>query len=185
MSVTAVHLLYKHTLEPVVRLEENVKLLLPGDAEVYGRVTFSEPVQPKIIGLGPIAAASSLQPLVAGSTKKLAELELGEYEFGQWRLLVMEDYLLEVKQPASMGRFLTKSGPSYLNKFTITMPQLAEIFTYRDYVPTVVPYNYHFKEIDNARVLAVGIRYIIEPLTSKPSEYTVIPVSGKPITTGG
>ena len=183
MSVTAVHLLYKHELEPVVRLEENVKLLVPG-GEVYGKVVFAEPIQPQIINLGPITAASTSNPLAVGSTRKLSEMELGEEEFGQWRLFVLEDVLLEVRQPSSMGRFLTKNGPTLVNKFTISVPQIAELYTYKDYVPTVVPYNYHFKEIDNARILVFGIRYIMEPLTTKPSEYTVVPITGRAITTG-
>jgi hypothetical protein len=180
MSVTALHVLHKVAFEPIVRLEENVKLLVPGGV-VYGKVTFLEPVQPKLISVGSIPAANATTPVAMGATKKLTELELGEREFGQWRLIPLEDFMVQLNLPSSTGRFLTKDGSTYITPFSPL--NFVEVYTYSDYVPTIIPYNIHYRAVDNGRLIALGYRYVIEELKEPPEKYTVIPIAGSPITT--
>lgn len=177
MGVTAIHLVHKKEFEPVVRIEENVKLLVPG-GEVYGKVVYLEPIQPFVIDLGGLPAATPTQWPAIGASKELNELELGEREFGQWRLLVLDDILLEVKLPAAVGRFVKKSGATQVSRLSLARDQFTEVYTYRDTVPTVVPLNPNFYNMDMARLMITGYRYVIEPLDRPPRDYTVIPVRG-------
>ena len=176
MSVTALHVLSKREFEPIVRIDENVKIL--AEAPIYGRVVYLEPIQPFVIDLGSISAATPQNWPASGSSKTLDDLELGEREFGQWRLLVLDDYLLEVNLPSTTGRFVRKKGITPISKLSLAKEQLAEIFTYRDIVPKVTPFNPNFDSLDMARLLVAGYRYVFEPLERPPREYTVIPVYG-------
>jgi len=176
VSVSALHVLHKREFEPVVRIEENVKILAEGP--IFGRVTFIEPIQPIIIDLGPIDAATPTRYPAIGAQRELKELELGEREFGQWRLLVLDDILLEVKLPSALGRFVRKAGSTLVSRLSLARDQLTEIFTYKDIVPTVTPFNPRFEPMEMARIVVYGYRYVIEPLDRPPKEYTVIPVYG-------
>jgi len=147
---------------------------------VYARVVFVEPLQPFVVDLGALPAASPTQPLAAGTQRELVEFKLGEREFGQWRLFLLDDFVLEVRLPSAIGRFVTKAGPTKASR--LSKGQWLEIYTYRDIVPTVLPYNPNFHGLEMARLLVYGFRYVVEPLEKPPREYTVIPVYGVPTT---
>lgn len=180
MTVTAIHLVHKVAFEPVVRVDENVKLL--AERPIFGRVTFVEPLQPQVIDLGALPAAAPAAWPAPGAQRELSELKLGEREFGQWRLLILDDFLLEVRLPAATGRFVTKAGPTRASRLSLAKEQLLELYTYRDTVPTVQPLNPNFSALEMSRLLVAGFRYVFEVLERAPKEYTAIPVYGVPTT---
>lgn len=176
MSCTSVYLLYKKPFEPIVRPKDNVGILTPQHKWFYGKVVYVEPIQPQVISLGKIPAADpNNYPTYAGSYQ-IKEMQVGRNEFAQYRLFILDDYLLEVYLPAALSRFNLKSGPT---KISVKTPKnFAEIYVYEDNVPTVKYYSTVFKDIDNARLVFMGFRYVVQPLASVPSEYTVIPSTG-------
>lgn len=179
LSVTSIHLLYKREFEPIVRIGENVKLILPGKP-VYGRVEYVEQIQPFIVNLGSIPAANPTQWPAIGVSRELHELDLGGSEFGQWRLALLDDFMLDVDLPSATGRFVRRGGSTFVSRLSVLRDQFTEIYTYgRDYVPKVTPLNPNFYPLDMARLLVAGYRYVIEVLPTIPHEYTVIPVAGR------
>jgi len=179
MSVTALHVLYKREFEPVVRPLENVAIVdsLDESKWIFGKVLFIEPLQEQTINLGELGAADKDNYPTPGSTKELTELKVGENEFAQYRIYVLDDFLLEVKQPSAVSRFVNKEGATKIPKF-IARDNFAEIFVYEDEVPTVQPYAILFTSLPMARIKVMGFRYVLQPLREKPREFTVIPVGG-------
>lgn len=184
MSVTSIHLLYKEAFEPIVRIGENVKLALMESVK-FGRVRYVEPIQPQIIDLGPIPAPSTPAEIPKpGSSRELTELNLGDMEFGQWRIVLLDDILLEVNIPAAVGKFITKARKTLVSRASniLSGSHFTEVYTYKDTVPTVVPYNPGFYAVASSRILVHGFRYVFEELDEEPREYTTIPVVGVPTT---
>lgn len=183
MSVTAIHLPYKESFEPVVRINDNVKLILT-DGIIYGRVTYLEQIEPIIIDLAessPLpAVSSSTTPIAPGNQYELSDIELGENEFGQWRMKLLDDFLLEMRLPPAVTKHVVRSGSTYLSMLISNIPNMGDFFTYKDKVPTVIPYNIRFETMDMARIMVYGFRYIIERIHEEPENYTSIPVPGKP-----
>ncbi len=183
MSVTSIHLPYKLTFEPVVRINDNVKLILT-DGTIFGKVTYLEQIEPIIVDLAASSAlpavSSSTSPVAPGNQYELDDIELGENEFGQWRLQLLDDFLLEIRLPPAVTKHVVKNGATYMSIFASTLPSLGDFFTYKDKVPTLIPYNVRFETVDMARVMVYGFRYIIERLPSEPDNYTSIPIPGKP-----
>ena len=173
-------LIHKAELEPIVRIGENVAIA-EGPTEdrwTYGRVIFLEPVQPIIKNVGPLSAATATSYPAVGTKANLDEIKLGSGEFGQWRIFPIDDFYIQLNQPSAVGRFLTKSGPTYASKLSALKSQMVEVFTWEDSVPSVTPINPLFIDQTLARLMIVGFRYVIDELPTKPSEYTVIPVAG-------
>jgi len=178
-----VHLLHAEKFEPVVRIGENVKLIGSSEEDViYGKVVFIEPIQEIIINLGSLNAADANNYPTPGTEYDLDELKMGADEFAQYRIYVLDDFLLEIKHPAAVSRFNTKTGPTKLPTVArlFGKDNFAEIFIYEDEVPKVRPYSILFKSLDVARIKVMGFRYVIEKLESEPKEYTAIPVAGLP-----
>ena len=185
MSVTSIYLLHKKEFEPIVRPKDYVAILTPQRKWVYGRVIYLEPIQPQIVSLGSLGAASASNYPTYQGMYELEEMELGRNEFGQYRLFVLDDFLVEVYQPAATSRFNLKAGPT---KISVKSPQqFLEIYVYEDEVPTIKYYSTLFTSITNARLMFYGYRYVIQklPVTSEKDlkkygikEYTVIPASG-------
>jgi len=176
VSCTSVYLLYKKPFEPIVRPKDNVAILSPQRRWFYGKVIYVEPIQPQTISLGKIPAADpSNYPTLAG-TYTLKDMQIGKHEFAQYRLFILDDYMLEVYLPAAVSRFNLKSGPTRIS--VKTPNNFTEIYVYEDNVPTVKYYSTVFRDIDNARLVFYGYRYVVQPLTTPPSEYTVIPATG-------
>ena len=176
MSVTALYLLHKKEFEPIVRPKDYVAILTPQAKWVYGRVVYVEPIHPQIKNLGSISAASATSYPTHRGTEELEEMEVGKNEFAQYRLLPLDDVMLEVYLPAAISRFNLKAGPT---KISVRSPEhFAEIFVYEDNVPTIKYYAVLFRDLDNARIMFYGYRFVFEPLTTPPKEFTVIPATG-------
>ena len=185
MSVTAQYVLYKHELEPIVKIGDYVKLFLGTRGAVYGKVVYIEPLQPRVKNLGPLDAASTGTWPMPGPSIKLNEMALGGREWGQWRLVVLDDFLLNVNVPGAMPKWQTRDAqtPESLLDSAIGRDQLVELYTYTDeFIPTVQPLNPLFESQPLARILFYGYRYVIEPVRNEPEKYTVIPVGGYPVT---
>lgn len=181
VSVTSIYLLHKKEFEPIVRPKDYVAILTPQRKWVYGRVIYLEPIQPQIVSIGSLPAANASNYPTYQGLKELTEMELGRNEFGQYRLYLLDDFLVEVYQPAATSRFNLKAGPTGI---TVKSPeQFLEIYVYEDEVPTIKYYSTLFTGIDNARIMFYGYRYVIEKIDVKtkkdiPKEYTVIPAAG-------
>ncbi len=176
MSVTSIYLLHKEGFEPIVRPKDYVAILSPQAEWVYGRVIYVEPIQPQVISLGTISAANpSSYPTLAG-TRELSDMEVGRNEFAQYRLEILDDFLLEVYLPAAISRFNLKSKPT---RISFRSPKnFTEIYVYEDNPPTVKYYSVLFRDLDNARLMFYGYRYVIEKTSTPPKEFTVIPATG-------
>ncbi len=189
MSVTAQYVLYKKEFEPIVKIGDYVKLYLgTGSKPVYGRVVYIEPIQPMVKDLGPLPAASTSTWPMPGPTTRLDEMKLGSSEWGQWRLVVLDDFLLDVNLPGAMPKYQTASEQTPVSPLdnAIGKEQLAEIYTYgSEYVPTVQPLNPLFTEQPVARIMMYGFRYVISQVSAEPEKYTVIPVAGYPPSSSG
>ena len=192
MSVTALHVLYKKEFEPIVRPLEYVALMndVSMSKWIFGKVIFIEPLQPITINLGSLSAADPNRYPTPGTTKTLDSIAVGDNEFAQYRIKVLDDFLLEIKLPPALSRFINRNGPTYVQR--ISRDQLTEIFVYKDDVPTVQPYSILFTDLEVARIMVYGFRYVFVKLSEDEKrrviaegKYTVIPISGITTVTRG
>ncbi len=181
------YVVYSKEFEPIVKLGEYVAVLIgrgpTGYSYVYGKVRYSEPIQPQTVNLGPISAATTSTYPMPGTEQELDKIKLGHYEFGQWRLEVLDDFAFNFRIPAAVYKWLTLNGATYATELSNIKGNLLEFYTFQDnYVPYITPVNIRFKDMELARINVYGFRYVLEKITAPPpnTPFTIIPVAAIP-----
>jgi len=178
-----IHLLYREKFDPIVRIGEYVGILDGTRQLGIYQVTYIEPIQPIVINLGPLSAPASIAEYPKpGNDKTLSEIDLGERELGQFRIKLLDDFMLEVYQPASTTRFNLRNGPT---RVSILSPgNFVELFTISDERKIKVkPYNIRFEPMQLARIMIYGFRYVLKEVKERVREVTWVIVGAKAPTT--
>lgn len=175
MSVTALHILYKEKLEPIVRPLENVALQDSRDEKTWKFY--------KVLYIEPFYIEYTTSTITAGSysTIEVENLELGKDEVGQIRILLQTDgFKIEVNLPEAVKKFLTKNYVTRIDYWLSTnYPHLTELFYFEDDTPRFTVYNESGTD-GAATIKFIGFRYLLKPLPYPPKEYTVIPIYSIP-----
>lgn len=175
---------YEH-FEPVVRIGEFVAVFLgrttTGSTYAYGRVAYIEPIQPQVIDLGPLPAASPQLYPAPGNQVVLDQLKLGDYELGQWRIELLDDFLLEVRLPAAVDKWTTLNGATYASQLDAVHSNMLELYTWEHdtYIPSVRPLNVKFWQMPSARIVVYGFRYVLDEVQRRPDGSYVIVRTGQ------
>jgi len=172
MSVTALHVPYKKELEPVVRVGENVAIAkgLDEDKWEFYRVKYIEPIH----------ITYTTSSISAGEEEdvEVTDLELGRNELGHIRVLVQTDnFSVTVKLPEALPRLTTKDTYGKVTKWlSDNYPHLTEVFYLADSEPKFTVKN-DGTSAATCTIYFVGFRYILEKLTERPKEFTVVYVT--------
>ena len=163
-----IHLLYREKFEPIVRIGEYVGIL--DGTKVVGiyRVIYNEPIQPKIYNLGPLSTPGAGKYPMPGASYELDDLEPPENELFQLRLRLLDDFIVEVYQPASTSRFNIKTASTPVT--VLSPPNFVELYTFKDRKIKLIPANIRFQEMKLARILVLGFRYVLEPVAKSKTE---------------
>lgn len=130
----------------------------------FGRVTLVEGLpagSTMIQNLGAIAAGQSIQPV------QIAALAMNDYEFGQFRMKVLDDFAAELYLARADKRYSTKAVNS---RVTLVSDQFdnvfntTEFFVHEDAMPFVAAFNETGYALAVARVAFWGFRYVYEEL---------------------
>ena len=128
-----------------------------------------------------------------GRTSRITDMDVDALSLGHYRFVAIDTSILfEIRQPGSVGRFTSKTGPlrfHYGNTMTHYQNQmwsmLPELFVFEDVSPpTVTAYNMDMNRVKKyARLAFFGFRYPLQFLQTKidPSTGQVLHIdpSGK------
>ena len=166
---------YSLQFEPVARVGENIRILPDGiEGAGYYRVAFLEPIHPIVKDFGALAAGGDT------GDQEVSELYMQDGELAQYRIILLDDVEVLIKQPATKERFSTKVGATRLTyQGQFIRPGSHEIFVFED-SPKVkfVVYNPGLAPIPTSRLMFIGFRYKLERLERPPDRWTAVTIGG-------
>jgi len=165
---------YATLFEPVVKPRENIRLVpaLRGRKQFF-QVEYVEPVYGIIIDLGQLAASSST------SLSAIDNLDLDENQLGQWRLFLLDDFELLIKQPRAVERGTTKVVSTKITPYTMILdPELksTEFYTFEDKTRVYIQATNPTNSSVYARIFVYGWKFLLKEI-EQPAKYTDIPIA--------
>ena len=166
-------ILYRTDFEPIVNIGDAVAIL--GVDKVAGK--FFE-----VLWVGEVPELlHDFGNLSSGDTKteEIDEVKLNDYEFGQWRIEVVSNLVIQevrIGGEQAIPLWRTKNYVGYLSR-SLSYPNLGEFFSYEDQsVYMKVKAN---ENLTNSYIKFMGFIYVLEPIGYKPEVYTRIPIGGR------
>lgn len=179
-------MMYYQDMLPVADIGQNVSIVTGAGTVRYFEVIYVEglpPSQDLIKDFGSLAsgATSSANKIdaiaVEGSAKQSTDIS----EIGQYRIHIMDDFMLTLKEPAAQSRWKTRQSQIRADFNTIEYdPTLksTEFYVYEDNVPYVDAYNPTNYTLSKTRAMFFGWRIIGVQLADKPDKYARIVATG-------
>lgn len=149
-------------ITPVAGIGQNILVWRLKHYELF-RVQFREglpPSEPLMRDFGAIAAGATS----AGNSLQ-AELEMPDFQLGQFRVYPLEDLRVTIWLPRSVGRYQVKNTVAQVTAFTpIYDPCLhtTEFFTFEDTWPYLDVMNPRALGYTLTRVVFYGFKYVLE-----------------------
>lgn len=186
-------------IEPVVEVGQNV-LVVNREAYNLYQIAYIEPIPPSfplVMNLGAVLAGAQ-----TAITSTANILDMTDGQLGQFRARVLDDIVVTLMEPLSVGRFLTKNVSARINAYSHLYDvhdHLSEFYVFEDDRPFVQIANPQAVNLAQARIAFYGFRYIlsgkgevsngghvtplrrfknIEEATVSKLPFTVIPVGG-------
>lgn len=151
-------------ITPVANIGDNLAVLRR-DATYLFRVLFREGLPPSI-GLirdfGALAIGAGLN-----DQSLQAQLEMPDSELGQFRMFVLDDFRITVKQVRAIGRFAAKNVVATISQWSHQIDpcdHLTEFFVYKDEWPWFDVLNTSGVALAQSRVAFYGFRYGMEQI---------------------
>jgi hypothetical protein len=168
----------QQAFEPVAKVGDNL-WLLPGDhpKSGYYRVLFVEPIFEIQHDFGTLAAGGSVEDV------EIEDLYMADNELAQYRLQLLDDFKVKVKQPLAKTRFGTDKLITEITAFSqqLAQPELHrnEIFVIEDEKVLFTATNpTKYTSVKN-RMRAFGYRYVLEKLPAPVTPFTAVNVGGR------
>lgn len=172
MSVTALYLPFKATMEPVARVGEYVAYFYR-DRWVYFQIRNIEPLPVLIKNLGSVASNTKTDKV------KIRELEVKDDELVQARILPLAPVRLYVYQPQGAPHYQTKEASFYLDGIALgNYSGSVEVYVYRDNVIYVEAENPLPVNLPKVAIGITGFKYIVVQPTERPER--VVFLGGEP-----
>ena len=174
MAKSDMYAVFSGEIKPIVKIGDNLAII-PTTTYGYFRVKYLEPIQPFIHNFGSISAGSTeteKQPLDSSNRNKM---EVGTNELAQFFLTPLDDIEIQVFYPKSVGRMKTKYLLTSISKYTDDIAH-RQVFVFEDNLPFFNIKNPTNHAINLSRVMFQGFRYVLEKLTTKPENFTYIPL---------
>lgn len=148
-------------MEPVALVNHNVCIQYT-TAKQFRRVMFFEPIPPfQFLDIGAIAAQT-----ISARTRGV-NLELHDTEFGQWRWYPLDNAQVRLWLPQTNGKSVLRNLQVTLDTQIVDRDpdlHLTEFFEWEDKAPWFEAINFMDYGIDQCRLVAMGYRYVTEPL---------------------
>ncbi len=149
-------------MEPVALINHNVCVLY-GNAKHFVKVQYFEPIPPfQCLDIGAIALQTTTPRTAAPN------LEVFDYEFGQYRWYPIDNVQVTLWLPQVDGRYSLRNlqvpvGMEILDRD----PDLhfTEMFVWEDRHPFFEATNFMDYALDQCRIIAQGYRFVTEKLT--------------------
>ena len=163
---------YAVVFDPVAKPRENVRLVPKNE---FYSVEYVEPVYGLLIDFGTIDADKE------GSLYEVEELDLEDNQLGQFRIMLLDDFDLLVKQPRAAERGTTKTQSTRITPYlAMNDPTLkfTEFFVFGDSNRIYLqPINTGRQYSVYARAFIFGWKLGLKRLTETPMKYTDIPIA--------
>ena len=172
--------IFSSVLEPVALIDENVCMLTEG-GRTYVRIKCIEALPEKLIDLGPLVNGAETGYV------EITEVQVCRFnQFSQFRILPVDNLVLQAKQPQSCQKWVTKEATFEVSKFideyngcSCGCLSLTETFNHGDqsfYLKASKPDTVVDLVDNKARILVHGFVYTFETLSGMPAQYTVVPM---------
>lgn len=172
--------IFNPVLEPVALIDENVCMITEG-GRTYVKIKCIEALPEKMVDLGPLVNGGE-----TGWTS-IDEVQVNRFnQFSQFRFELLDNLILQAKQPSSCQKWVTKEATFEVSKFideynggSCGCLSLTENFNHGDqsfFLKASKPDSVPDLVDDKARILLFGFVYTYEVLNTQPSQYTVVPM---------
>ncbi|MEM2262331.1 MAG: hypothetical protein QXK24_07760 [Ignisphaera sp.] len=160
---------FKKELEPIALPDEIIKII---PQERFYRVKKVVPLPTFVHDFGPMAAnTKDTEPL--DIVKDTVKLEMPRLTLAQFRIQVLDDFELLLKQPKTTSKFTTTHREFFVSMKT-PYDNLTEFFQFEDRSAGIVRNNPN-GALDKTRVMFYGFKYELEEVSPSP-RYTVVEV---------
>ena len=163
---------FSPTFAPIAKFGEYIKLM---PDEKFYRVVNVEPLPSLVIDFGSLAANTKDTDridIVSGN------LELPDNTLAQLRIKLLDDFNLYLYQPKAKAKGTTTYKNFYVSYDTQELSNnLVEFFQFEKRSAGIVRENLSATALPKTRVLFYGFKYELEPVSTIPEKYTVVPVS--------
>lgn len=160
---------YQTLFEPVVKPRENVRLI---PLNKFYKVLYLEPVWNLMINLGTVSSDTEQATLT-----EVKEIDLNDGWLGQWRICLLDDFDLVVRQRRANERGATKDKVTRISPYIMALdPELrsTEFYTFGDDYRIYVKASNKGRKYDVvARILFYGWKYKLQGI-QEPAKYTDI-----------
>lgn len=170
---------YREVFEPVAQVDQNLYVFAPSRPKIHGfyRILFLEPLPEIVHDFSALAAGADTGDV------EVADLYQDDDNCANYRIFILDDVVLETKQPKALAKWTTRTATAHLDQmhgqyYAKRGHHLTEVFVWEDeklYFVVTNPIQYPIKK---SRVLFEGYRYSIERLTEKPKQFAFFPVEG-------
>lgn len=170
--------MYNPEFRPIVKIREHIRLFPDRHQKAgYYYVEYIEPLHPITSNFGALAANTE------GSDTEMTDLYVNAGDLAQWRVYLLDDFVITVKQPLSDTRYAAKSKVTTLSKRGQDSPMNKElprneIFVVEDEKVYFRPSNPTQYSQYRQRILCEGYRYVIVKLASKPDVWSDVVIGG-------
>lgn len=166
---------FQEEFVPIAKPNENIAVIgARGKNNIkYYRVVAVEPLPLFEKDFGAINAGETLRE------KEVEELYVNEGQLAQYRIRLVDDVELYIKQPKSDTKFSTKKGTFKITRDIAgtDFVNLTEFYVFEDQTVLFDVKNpSSTTNLTQSRVQFAGFKYILEELKEKPDKYTVIAV---------
>jgi len=163
--------IYKGELTPIVKYGENLYLI---PLKKYFSVMYVEPLPGDLKDFGALSAGE-----VAAGYTQVTDMNMSEFELAQWRVKLLDDITLSIRQKQGVGKYITRNVMEQLEFRTAIYSgsgNMFEIYVYEDEAPWIQATNPTNYDIEKSRIFFEGFRYVLQELTDVPSKSTAVPV---------
>jgi len=160
------------TFAPIAKFGEYIKLV---PDEKYYKVVNVEPLPSLVIDFGSLAAYGKDTDRIDIVSQNLG---LPDNTLAQLRIKLLDDFNLYLYQPKAKAKGTTTYKNFYVSYNTQELSNnLVEFFQFEKRSAGIVRENPSATALPKTRVLFYGFKYELEPVTTIPEKYTVVPVS--------
>jgi len=168
---------YAKDFEPIAKPSENVCII---GAEGKGNTKYY-----KIVAIESLPFYEhDFGAVNAGQTLKDQEVKalyLNARQLAQYRIRLVDDVELQLKQPKSDTKFTTKSGEFKISRDIAgtDFTNLTEFFVFEDQSILFNVTNPSASNISSSKVQFAGFKYILKELDKEPDKYTTVIVEAQ------
>ncbi|MEM2661597.1 MAG: hypothetical protein QXS74_09790 [Nitrososphaeria archaeon] len=164
---------FKKDLEPVALPDEVIKII---PDNIFYKVKKVVPLPTIVYDFGPMnAGQKDIEPI--DIVKDSVKLEMPKNQLAHFRIKLLDDFEVFLKQPKTTSKFTTTHREFYVSTNT-PYDNLTEWFQFEDRSAGIIRNNPSTTALDKTRIMLYGFKYELEK-TTPTAKYTVVEVGGE------